>query len=710
MKQNFYFKSLLIALFVLFGGGVIHAAEETIYTENFGTASTELILTTYNKNWTIVRGGYVKVQSNTRYGNSGRALQMGSKNSPGAEVITPTFSETLSGDITFKFYLSTNNSSNESVTLSVEGAGTIIECSGATSILSENKVNVTFKSDNHWYEVVLKLTGCKPETRIRIKNLKTLFVDNITVVGEADPRTAVKLEYSESSFKTPTESGVIADAPTLTVNPEAALSEVTYSSSDEGVATVDVNGQVTAVSSGQTTIKASIKDSKTYRDAESSYILTVGLASSNLRYNPKSVNVTYDKKETFTAPTLTYANGYDGTITYISSNPSVAEVDENGVVTILAVGETTITANGAATPYLKASEASFTLSVNDIQGSDVGGGTGGSVFVETFDKADSDGGNDGDFSKAASAKMNNDNTCDNFGWSGVMYKADKCVKTGTGSATGQITTPSIAVEPNVPYTLNFKAAPWASESTTKMKVTVTGGSIEGISTDNMTAGKWNEFFATITPTSNTIKITFSVTGKERFFIDEINVTAPASDEKVEVTIPASGWGTYCCQWPLDFTAAPEGLKAYAVSATSATNVTLSEITQKLIGGTGIIINGTPGTKYTIKVADKGTAYEGTNMLTGTLAPTYVEEGQYFLKSGKFVYSSAGTLPENKAYLKSDGTGTQDAKLSFLFDTTSIEQFKTEASDDAWYDLSGRKVNPSSNVKGVYIHNGKKVVK
>ena len=181
-----------------------------------------------------------------------------------------------------------------------------------------------------------------------------------------------------------------------------------------------------------------------------------------------------------------------------------------------------------------------------------------------------------------------------------------------------------------------------------------------------------------------------------------------------MTIPASGWGTYCCKWPLDFTAVttPEGqepLKAYAVSASSTSNVTLAEINQKLIGGTGIIINGTPGATYSIKVADKGTAYEGTNMLTGTLAPTYVEEGQYFLKSGKFVYSSAGTLPANKAYLKSDGTGTQGAKLSFLFDTTSIEQVKVETSD-AWYDLSGRKVNPSANVKGVYIHNGKKVVK
>jgi len=714
MKQNFYFKSLLIALFVLFGGGVIHAAEETLYSESF-PGSGDLNLATYNKQWTVVSGGYVKLQSNTRNGNSGRALQMGSQNSAGAEVITPTFSETLPSDITFNLYLCTNNQSNESVTLSVVGAGTITECSGATSTLSDNQVKITFKSKNHWYKVTLKLTDCTPETRIRIKNIRTLFVDDITVVGEADPRTAVTLKYSESSFKTPTESGVIADAPTLTVNPEAALSEVTYSSSDENVATVDDNGQVTAVASGQTTITASIKDSETYRDAESSYTLTVGLPSSNLRYNPESVTISYDKKDSFTAPTLTYANGYQGTITYTSSNPSVAEVDENGVVTILAVGETTITANGAATPYLKASEASFTLTVNDIQGSDVGGGTGGTLFKETFNdvNVDGTGGNDNQWSGSiASGALNSSGdkkNVDEDGWKFTNgYGARQCARFGSGSSNGSATTRQIAVTEGQDYTLTFKAAPWGTKSNT-MDVSVTGGNITNM-TGSMNKEQWNDFTATITPTSNAITITFAVTGSEkRFFLDEINVVAPTTDETVEVTIPASGWGTYCCQWPLDFTAAPEGLKAYAVSATSATNVTLSEITQKLIGGTGIIINGTPGTKYTIKVADKGTTYEGTNMLTGTLAPTYVEEGQYFLKSGKFVYSSAGTLPANKAYLKSDGTGTQDAKLSFVFDTTSIEQMEVEVSDGAWYDLSGRKVNPSSNVKGVYIHNGKKVI-
>lgn len=181
---------------------------------------------------------------------------------------------------------------------------------------------------------------------------------------------------------------------------------------------------------------------------------------------------------------------------------------------------------------------------------------------------------------------------------------------------------------------------------------------------------------------------------------------------MNVTIPSSGWGTYCCQWPLDLTegSLPDGFKAYAVSSSSSTNVTLTEISQKLIGGTGIIINGTPGTAYTLKIADNGTAYNGTNLLTGTLSPTYIEKGQYFLKNGQFVYSSAGTLPANKAYLKSANAPEAAENLGFVVeDATGIAVVRNVVIEekDKWYDLSGRAVSPTS--KGIYIHNGKKYV-
>ena len=294
-----------------------------------------------------------------------------------------------------------------------------------------------------------------------------------------------------------------------------------------------------------------------------------------------------------------------------------------------------------------------------------------------------------------------------------MYKASECVKIGKSKSTWSVTTPAITVEPNVPYTLTFKAAPWGAESNV-MNVTVTDGdgTITGIPTTAMKTGQWNDFSATITPTSNTVKIDFSITGGNRFFLDEINVAAPSTGETVPVTIPSSGWGTFCYKYPLDFTAAstPEGLKAYAVSSTTSSKATLTQITEKIIGGTGIIINGTPGATYTIKVADQGTRYSGINLLTGTLAPTYVEEGQYFLKSGQFVYSSAGVLPEKKAYLKKENAPEAAANFGFVTeDATGISEVRNNITldDDKWYDLSGRAVSPTS--KGIYIHNGKKYV-
>ena len=620
----------------------------------------------------------------------------------------------------------TNNYNNESVTLSVEGAGTITACSGATSSLADGKVTVTFKKSNQWYPVSLTLTGCSSSTKIRIKNLRTLYVDDVTVKGGADPRIPVTLRYSADKYTTATEEGEItdADAPTLTVTPAEAAQYVVFSSSNTDAAYFDEDGKLIAVAPGTTTITASISGNETYRDAKDEYTLTVGLPSSNLKFNPESATVTYG--DDFTAPKLSWANGYDkNLITFTSSNENVATVvnmDDDGKVNILihAVGEATITASGADTQYLKASEATFTLTVNDIQGSATGG-SGAPVFKETFNQVNVNGtgGNDNQWSGTiASGALNPSGTNQNVdedGWEFTNgYGGNQCARFGSNKNNGSATTRQIAVTEGQDYMLTFKAAPWVSDKSNTMSVSVNGGTIKNM-TGSMIQGQWNDFSATITPTptSSAITITFAVTGTEkRFFLDEINVAAPSTSETVNVTIPSSGWGTYCCQWPLDLTegSLPDGFKAYAVSSSSSTNVTLTEISQKLIGGTGIIINGTPGTAYTLKIADNGTAYSGTNLLTGTLSPTYIEKGQYFLKNGQFVYSSAGTLPANKAYLKSANAPEAAENLGFVVeDATGIAVVRNAVieEDDKWYDLSGRAVSPTS--KGIYIHNGKKYV-
>lgn len=57
-------------------------------------------------------------------------------------------------------------------------------------------------------------------------------------------------------------------------------------------------------------------------------------------------------------------NRGDGEVTYQSSNKSVATVNENGEVTVVGVGETTITATAAKTTNYKVGTASYKLTVN----------------------------------------------------------------------------------------------------------------------------------------------------------------------------------------------------------------------------------------------------------------------------------------------------------------------------------------------------------
>lgn len=509
---------------------------------------------------------------------------------------------------------------------------------------------------------------------------------------------------------------------TLSAEGGAAISSITPSNPNkvkydlnEGTAVVsitDKNYYMLTINLTNCNTDTKLRIKTTYRTYIDDLLVT-GEASSDWKYNPASVNVTYG--DNFTAPVLN-TNGYNGAITYTSSNESVATVDaSSGEVTINAVGETTITARGEDTQNPAAGEASYTLIVKDIQGSATGG-TGGSVFKETFDQTNGTGGSgEGNAGSWNGGVAQNAIVPDQPNW---IFKntskggGDQCVKLGASKNKGSATTRYIDVEKGKTYTLTFRAAPWDNESA-NMDVTVTDGCyFSGISKKNMTPYYWNYYTATITPnTVDKIQITFEASAN-RFFLDEINVAAPSTGETVNVTIPSSGWGTYCCQWPLDLTegSLPDGFKAYAVSSSSSTNVTLTEISQKLIGGTGIIINGTPGTAYTLKIADNGTAYSGTNLLTGTLSPTYIEKGQYFLKNGQFVYSSAGTLPANKAYLKSANAPEAAENLGFVVeDATGIAVVRNAVieEDDKWYDLSGRAVSPTS--KGIYIHNGKKYV-
>lgn len=89
-----------------------------------------------------------------------------------------------------------------------------------------------------------------------------------------------------------------------------------------------------------------------------------GLQERNLAFSSTTATATVG--DDFAEPTL---NGATDGVTYSSSNTSVATVNETtGEVTLVAAGETTITATAAADATYKAGTASYTLTVSAAQG------------------------------------------------------------------------------------------------------------------------------------------------------------------------------------------------------------------------------------------------------------------------------------------------------------------------------------------------------
>lgn len=167
-------------------------------------------------------------------------------------------------------------------------------------------------------------------------------------IGKADPM----LEFSpaEASITIGKESEFTK--PKLTTTPEGL--SVTYASMNTEIATVNAStGDITPVAAGETEITATFAGNDNYYDGIAHYMLTVNPKTADLKYSAESVEITYG--EEWTQPTLTNPDNLE--ITYASSNTEVATVSEAGVVTIVAAGETEISATSGDT------KASYHLTV-----------------------------------------------------------------------------------------------------------------------------------------------------------------------------------------------------------------------------------------------------------------------------------------------------------------------------------------------------------
>ena len=191
-------------------------------------------------------------------------------------------------------------------------------------------------------------------------------------------------------------------------------------------------------------------------------------------------------------------------------------------------------------------------------------------------------------------------------------------------------------------------------------------------------------------------------------------------EVVSTTIGATGYSTFSCPVPLDFSGV-SGLTAYVAKSVGDGKVTLTSVTTAP-ANTGLVLKGTAGESYNIPV---GTSAEtpASNLLVGCIVSTTVAAdatsgfNNYVLVNeggtAKFqsLVDNGATIPANKAFLNA-GTYSAARSLQIVFDdeTTGIRILTPNPylkGEGSIYTLSGQRAEKPT--KGLYIVNGKKVI-
>ena len=203
------------------------------------------------------------------------------------------------------------------------------------------------------------------------------LTQNGTVTGDIIYKvTGVSLNTDSLTL---VEGGTATLAATITPS-NATNQNVTWSSDNESVATVDQNGRVTAVAQGGATITAAVdgKSAECYVTVNAAAPVPV----TSVSLDKTSLGLTEGDTETLTA-TVEPSDATNKNVTWSSDDTSVATVDASGLVTAVARGTAVITATAAdgsgasasctvtVSSYLPPANPNYRITVEAAQGGTV---------------------------------------------------------------------------------------------------------------------------------------------------------------------------------------------------------------------------------------------------------------------------------------------------------------------------------------------------
>ena len=242
----------------------------------------------------------------------------------------------------------------------------------STSAAQSISANGTFtKSGLNASSVLFTCVGTDKNSRLYLNNLEVTYTAGTTTTymyystdcsGEIDNTENPTLEFADAN-KVLTIGETYTN--TLTCNSSGAQ---TFTSSDVNVATVDANGQVTALAAGNTTITVAVAAvAGYYSAATASYNITVV----RKKATPSFAEAQIDLK-TGESQTVEVNKGeHDGEVAYTSADPAIATVDPvTGQVLGVSAGFTTITATLAQTATYETATATYMVYVSSEMVSD----------------------------------------------------------------------------------------------------------------------------------------------------------------------------------------------------------------------------------------------------------------------------------------------------------------------------------------------------
>jgi hypothetical protein len=441
---------------------------------------------------------------------------------------------------------------------------------------------------------------------------------------------------------------------------------------------------------------ANVTITYTYGDSQSVtkevVVTQEGKKDAGLAYATTSVTK-FEGDANFTN-TLTNPNSLN--VTYASSEESVATIDNNGEVTILAAGTTTITASYSGDEIYLSGSANYTLTVNEPfvaedgvfdfveaagQGYDYGSGVpiahganGNYIYEDKTWTA-------GNVTLVSSGKYR-------WWYNGYelrFYKTD-----GDNEATKES-----AMTISVP------------EGKVITSIEVFGGKNWETDCGSYSDGKW-------TGSSQTVVFTYSGTNSNN--VTKVVVTY---SETESVSVGDLKYSTYASDNALDFTGS--SIKAFYPTVDGSTLI-FHEIT-KVRAGTGVLLYSANGavTEDILVCTGETDAVENNAFVRGTGASvTYNDATQeyiYVLSKPQgdnlgFYKANNNRVATNRAYIKvpAELSGAKSFTINLEDDPTGIVNFNdnVNANEGAIYNLAGQRL--SKMQKGINIINGKKVLK